>query len=153
MKKLIPMLLAVLLLVTSVTGCTEKTLLSPDNPVTLTFWHVFGEQADSPIHLLIDEFNATVGQEKGIVIKVTNVTNTYKIREQMLEAMSGKPDSPDVPDLITLHNNIAVDVGLENLLDWNTCFSEKDLKDYVPEFIQDGTLEGKLAVFPLSKSS
>jgi len=153
MKKIISLLVTAVLLLTGITACTGKTLLSPEDPVTLTFWHVFGEQADSPINVLIDEFNATVGQEKGIVIKVTNVTNTYKIREQMLEAMSGKPDSPDIPDLITLHNNVAVDVGLENLLDWNICFSEKELKDYVPEFLEDGTLDGKLAVFPLSKST
>lgn len=153
MKRLFSISLAALLLVCSLAGCGEKPLLDPDEPVTLTLWHIYGEQADAPMNRLVEEFNATVGQEKGILVKVTNVTNTYSIREELLGAMSGKPDVPDIPDLFTLHANIAVDVGLENLVDWNTCFSEEELADYVPEFIADGTIDGKLAVFPLSKST
>lgn len=153
MKRLFSISLAALLLVCSLAGCGEKPLLDPDEPVTLTLWHIYGEQADAPMNRLVEEFNATVGQEKGILVKVTNVTNTYSIREELLGAMSGKPDVPDIPDLFTLHANIAVDVGLENLVDWNTCFSGEELADYVPEFIADGTIDGKLAVFPLSKST
>ena len=40
----------------SLTGC-EKSLLDKDNPVTLTFWHVYGEQSGSPMDELVDEFN------------------------------------------------------------------------------------------------
>ena len=49
-------------------GCKNETLLSADEPVTLTMWHVYGEQADSPMNRLIDQFNETVGKEKGIII-------------------------------------------------------------------------------------
>lgn len=75
MKKLL-----FLLLILSVTlcgiigfsGCVkDKTLLDPENPVTLTMWHVYGEQADSPMNRQIEEFNKTVGKEKGIIINVT----------------------------------------------------------------------------------
>ena len=57
-------------------GCQSKTPLSPAAPVTLTMWHVYGEQADSPMNRLIAQFNETVGREKGIVIDVTVMTNS-----------------------------------------------------------------------------
>ena len=153
MKRILSIAFATLLLLCALTGCGEKPLLDPDEPVTLTMWHVYGEQADTPMNRLVEEFNATVGQETGILVTVTNVTNTYSIREELLPALSNKPGAPEAPDLFTLHTNTAVDVGIENLLDWNTCFSAEELAGYVPEFIADGTIGGKLAVFPLSKSS
>ena len=153
MKRWIAFLLTALLLLLPLSACKEQPLLDPEAPVTLTLWHVFGEQADAPMNRLVEEFNATVGQEQGILIKVTNVTNTSSIREQLLEALSDKPDAPEVPDLCTLHANVAVDIGLDHLLDWNSCFDEETLSGYVPEFLADGTIDGKLAVFPLSKST
>ena len=71
MKKLLSFFLIGLMLCFALTGCSDKTKLDPDNPVTLTMWHVYGEQADSPMNRLIEEFNRTVGAEKGIIINVT----------------------------------------------------------------------------------
>ena len=84
MKKFIPLLLAAIFAMVGMTGCSEKTLLSPNDPVTLTMWHVYGEQADSPMNVLVEEFNRTVGQEKGIIINVTNITGTSKSHSSSL---------------------------------------------------------------------
>lgn len=35
------------LMIFPLTGC-KKSLLDKDDPVTLTFWHVYGEQSGSP---------------------------------------------------------------------------------------------------------
>lgn len=33
----------------ALSGCAhQRSKLDPDNPITLTMWHVYGEQADSP---------------------------------------------------------------------------------------------------------
>ena len=153
MKRYLSILLAAALLVCSLAGCGEKTTLDPDESVTLTLWHVYGEQADSPMNRLVEEFNSTVGHEKGIIVTVTNVTSTSKISAQLEEALSGNPSAPEMPDLFSAHTNTVEELGTENLLDWNTCFSEDELAGYVPEFIEDGTRDGKLIVFPMSKST
>ena len=57
-------LLSALLLVLS--GCAENSLLDEKDPVTLNFWHVYGEQSGSPMDLLVEEFNRTAGQERGV---------------------------------------------------------------------------------------
>jgi len=117
------------------TGCANDSTLNPDNPVTISMWHVYGEQADSSMNRLVDEFNATKGLETGVIVNVTNVTSTSKITAQLQDAMADKPDAPPMPDLFSAHTNTATDLGTENLLDWNTVFSEEELGNYVPEFI------------------
>mgnify|MGYP002460817017 CR=1 FL=1 len=58
-------------------GCSgSKTLLSAKDPTMLSIWHMYGEQADSPMNRLLTEFNDTVGKEKGILLNVTNMTNS-----------------------------------------------------------------------------
>ena len=153
MKRFISVLLALSIVMLSLLGCAKKSALDPKDPVTLTMWHVYGEQADSPMNRLIGEFNSTAGREKGIIINVTNVTSTSKISKMLQEAASGAPDAPEMPDLFSSHTNTAFDLGAENLLDWNSCFSKQELSGFVPEFIEDGMLDGKLAIFPLSKST
>ncbi|MBQ2724730.1 MAG: hypothetical protein IJF78_03385, partial [Clostridia bacterium] len=152
MKRILALLFSVML-VFGMTGCSTPTLLDPDNPVTLTLWHVYGEQADSPMNQLVAEFNATVGQEKGIVVSVTNVTNTSKIGGQLKSALEGEPGAPEMPDLFSAHTSHAGLLGAENLVDWNEWFSEKELKEYVPEFVDSGKTDAGLSIFPVSKSS
>lgn len=65
MKKTIAAALCMMLLLTLIFGCAGNSLLDSDNPVTLDIWHVYGEQADSPMNRLIKEFNETVGKKKG----------------------------------------------------------------------------------------
>ena len=157
MKKTIAFLLLAAFLLLPLSGCVSiggrKTLLDPANPVTLTIWHVYGEQADAPMNLLIDEFNDTVGKEKGIQVRVTNVTGTSKILAQLLEAQADKPGAPEVPDLFSCHTQNAPALGSENLLDFSEWFTKKELEEYVPEFLDSGMLDGKLTVFPVSKST
>ncbi len=152
MKKLLVWIF-VLLCVAGFSGCKHKTSLSPDAPVTLTMWHVYGEQSDSPMNRLIDEFNETVGKEKGIVIDVTVVTNASVLRSQLLDACADKPGSPNMPDLFSSHPAIVEQIGAQQVLDWQEFFSEEELAHFVPEFVQDGMVEDRLAVFPVAKSS
>jgi len=153
MKRFISILLTILLLLPIFSGCGDKTALDPDDPITLTMWHVYGEQADSPMNRLVDEFNATVGREKGILVTVTNVTSTSKISPLLEEAIAGGPDAPEMPDLFSAHTITAVTLGEEHLLDWNDHFTADELAGFVPEFLADGMMGEKLAVFPLSKST
>lgn len=153
MKKLIAFVLTALLLLSVLSGCSEQSALDPDDPVTLTMWHVYGEQADSPMNRLVEEFNQTVGKEKGIIINVTLMSSTSQIGQKLLDAQANTPGVPEMPDLFFCHSNNAEELGAENLLDWSTIFTEKDLSAYVPEFLDDGRVDDKLCVFPVSKST
>lgn len=152
MKKVLAYTLALVLIALSLTGC-NKTLLSPDNPVTLTMWHVYGEQVGSPMDELIDEFNRTVGAEKGIIVRTTNMSNAYSIGNELLDAQAQVPGAPDMPDLFTCHLSNATMLGTENLLNWKDVLSSEELSTFVEEFLNDGMDGERLAVLPLSKST
>lgn len=151
-KKFFSLLLVFIISVCSISGCKGHGL-DKHNPVTLSLWHVYGEQSDSPMNRLIDEFNSTVGTEKGIIINVTAISNASKIGKKLLDAQNKVPGSAEMPDLFFAHKSNVLELGTDNLLDWNDYFSEKELSAYVPEFLQDGTANGKLSVFPVSKST
>lgn len=156
MKKLFSFLLTLMFTIfgfNGVYGCTKKTLLDPKNPVTLTMWHVYGEQADSPMNKQIEEFNQTVGKEKGIIINVTLMSSANYIGSKLLDAQAGKAGVPNMPDLFFCHTNNATDLGIENLINWKDKFTTEELNTYVDDFIADGMVEDSLAVLPVSKST
>lgn len=151
-RKIFSLLLIFVILVYCLSGC-KRSELDKNNPVTLSLWHVYGEQSDSPMNRLIDEFNETVGMEKGIIINVTAMSNASKIGEKLLDAHNKMPGAAEMPDLFFAHKSNALELGTDNLLDWKEYFSEKELSAYVPEFLEDGMADGRLSVFPVSKST
>lgn len=138
----------------TLSACGEKSLLNKNDPVSLTFWHVYGEQAGSPMDLLVQEFNRTVGQERGVQVKVTGTSSASKIGGYLKEAQSGGQEVQEMPDLFTCHIVDALELGEDNLVDWNSQFTPSELSDFVPGFLDDGTAEdGRLLIFPVSKST
>jgi len=153
MKKFLTSVLTFILIVSCMSGCTSKSELKANDPVTLTMWHVYGEQADSPMNRLIDDFNKTVGKERGVIIDVTMMSNSYQIGNKLLEAQANNPGAPEMPDLFFCHSNNAAALGADKLINWKDYFDEEALGSYVPDFVKDGMVDDKLSVFPVSKST
>ena len=140
------------ILIFALTGCGNKSLLSAKEPVELTMWHVYGEQAGSPMDTLVEEFNRTEGKEKGVRVKVTELSSAAKIGGFLLETQGDS--AQEMPDLFTCHIGDAIALGEDNLLDWNDWFTEQEQSEFVSGFLADGKADdGKLLVFPLSKST
>lgn len=151
MKKSVFVILTVLILVFIITGCNKKN--DPHNPVTLTMWHVYGSQTESPLNDRINEFNNTVGKEKGIVVNVVSVSSSSAIDEALTLAAKNTPGVPGLPDLFTAYPRVAEIIGYDNLLDWNDYFSENEKESFVSEFITEGYFEDKLLMLPIAKST
>lgn len=151
-KRMLATLLLSALLFT-LSACGEKSLLHKKEPVPLTFWHVYGEQAGSPMDLLVQEFNRTVGQERGVQVKVTGTSSASQIGAFLLQAQAGGSELPEMPDVFTCHIGDALSLGAENVVDWNDLFTEDEREEFVSGFLDDGTADGKLLVFPMSKST
>ena len=77
-RRIAAFLLAGILLAYCCAGCSD-TAKKEEPPTTITVWHVYGGQTDSPLNDLIDAFNQTVGKEQRINVQVTSVSNTNTI--------------------------------------------------------------------------
>lgn len=153
MKKKLSIILTVLSLIMNLCGCAQSAKLDPSNPVALTMWHVYGSQTDSPMNESINEFNRTVGKEKGIVINVVSVTNSTAIDEALTAAAEDTPGVPSLPDLFTAYPRVAEIIGYDNLLDWKDYFTDRELEHFVTEFIEEGYFSDKLLMMPIAKST
>ena len=132
-------------------SCGKKT---EAEPTILTLWHVYGGEVDSPLNPLIEEFNDTVGREQGISVEVTSVTNSATIHDNVLAAAYQDPGAPALPDLFVSYPKTVLALPDENILvDYRDYFTDEELDGYLPEFIEEGTVNGRLTVLPITKST
>ena len=78
MKRIFTLLLSLCVLLLA--GCGSDKSLNPDKPVSVTIWHVYGNQTNSPFNDLIDKFNASEGKKQGVIVKVESVSRTSSTR-------------------------------------------------------------------------
>lgn len=150
MKRFLSCLLCVLLLL-SLAGCGGA---QEEQPITLTIWHVYGGQTDSPLNDLIEEFNRTVGKERNITIQVTSVTNTNTIHESVLAAANNDPGAAELPDMFISYPKTVLAMPDENILvDYRDYFSEEEVSAFIPAFIEEGMIHDRLAILPVAKST
>ncbi len=154
MKKLFALILVFAMLCGSLAGCS-KSPLDPNDPVTLNMWHNYGGDMQETMDALIDEFNSTVGKEKGIVINVTAISSSSELNKSLDMIANDDPGAPDMPDIFTGYPKIAIQFQEKGMLcNLNTYFTEEELSKYVDVFVEEGELsDGGLYVFPIAKST
>lgn len=86
------LVLLLLCLVTAFSsGCGSKASLDPAKPVTLTIWHVYGNQTNSPFNDTIEKFNASEGKAKGVIVKVASVSSSNVIDKALFASAKQDP--------------------------------------------------------------
>lgn len=134
-------------------GCSDKRK-KEETPTTITVWHVYGGQTDSPLNDLIDEFNQTVGKEQRINVQVTSVSNTNTIHELVLAAANGEPGASELPDLFISYPKTVMALPDDSILvDYRDYFSQEELSAFLPAFLEEGTVNDRLVVLPVAKST
>ena len=158
-KRWIAALLAVACVATGMTGCgsaKETVKLDPDNPVSLTIWHYYNGAQQSMFDELVDEFNATVGKDKGIYVEGYSKGSVSDLEEAVNSAIKGDVGAEDLPDIFSSYADTAYEAQqndkLANLKDY---FTEDELAAYMDSYIEDGCFGGDdaLYLFPVAKST
>lgn len=144
------LLLAVLLFCTGCSGTVKKE----EVPTTITVWHVYGGQVDSPLNDLIEQFNRTVGKEQQINVQVTSVSNTNTIHELVLAAANREPGATELPDLFISYPKTVMALPDDSILvDYKDYLSEEELSAFLPAFLEEGTVNDRLVILPVAKST
>lgn len=155
MKKIFLVFLCIVLGISMQTGCRNEHGLNPKNPVTLTLWHNYGAQMKETMDSMVDEFNETLGSEKGIIINVTSISSSDALHEKLVMIANGDPGAPEMPDITTSNPKTAIILAEKGLLtDLTDLFTSKELAAYIPRFIEEGLLgSDQLYIFPTAKST
>lgn len=156
MKKIYALVLAfATVLSVLVTGCSSGTaLLDPKNPTTVTIWHNYGGEMLTVMTLLVDTFNAGVGKEKGIIVRVDAVSSSSELSKNLEMILDENPAAPEMPNIAISYPKTAVKFAEKGMLaDLKQYFTKEKTDLYVDEFIAEGQIGDALYVFPVAKST
>ena len=149
MKKRIVLCLLALALLSVMTGCGKK---KDADPLTVTLWHVYGGEVDSPLNSLIEQFNSTIGAEQNIRVKVELVSNSGSIHKSVLAAANNDPGVPSMPDMFVSYPKTVLALPDQDMIvDYRDYFSPEELGTFIPAFMEEGQIGGRQVIQPLAK--
>lgn len=152
-------ILVLLLTILSLTACGEKVKtakLDPDNPTAITVWQYYNGKQQEAFESLVNKFNQTDGKEMGIVVDSASQGTVQDLEKNVLAAYKKEPGAGEIPDVFAAYSDTAYTADqlgvVANLAPY---FSEKDLEQYIPEYIEEGYFSGgvELKIFPIVKST
>lgn len=161
-KKVITVILflvmtAVLMTAVCFSGCGKgKSPLDPKNPVTLTVWHYYHGAQQVAFDTLVEEFNDTVGKEKGIYVQGYSLGSVSDLENAVRDSLAGKVGSEKMPDIFSSYADTAYEVEQSGVLvNLSEYLSDKELARYVGSYVEEGRIaaDGSLRIFPLAKTT
>lgn len=135
---------------------TEETSnLDPKNPVVITLWHYYAGDNKTAITNLIDNFNQTVGLEKGVIVQPVAKGSVSDLETELTDSSKGVINSEEMPDIFSCYQDKAVEIdALDKICDLTTYLTEEEKNSYVEEFLNYGfTTDGRLLSIPIVKST
>ena len=137
-------------------GCGEQSPLDPKDPVSLTVWHYYNGSQQAAFDALVEEFNDTVGQEKGIYVESYSQGSVSDLESAVRDAINGKVGADAMPDIFSSYADTAYEIELAGALaDLSGYLSQKELDQYVDSYIEEGRIaaDESLRIFPTAKST
>ena len=109
-------------------GCGSKSPLDPKNPVSLTVWHYYNGSQQTAFDALVEEFNDTVGREKGIYVQSYSQGSVSDLEAAVRDSISGKVGAEAMPDIFSSYADTAYEVEQEGALaDLSAYLSKEEL--------------------------
>lgn len=133
---------------------SNETSLDPDAPVTVTLWHYYTGENQQALDSAIDEFNQSVGRERGVIVEAVAMGNLGELEDAVTDSAKGVINSQEMPDVFSCYADKALELDeLGALCDMSAYFTPDEQAQYVQGFIDDGIFDGKLIVLPIVKST
>lgn len=103
---------------------------------------------------LVDDFNQTLGKDRGILVSVTSITDSATIRNNLTMIANDDPGAPELPDITTSYPQTAALLAEKDLIiPLDNYFTASELDAYLPRFLDEGRFAAGLYVFPFAKST
>lgn len=144
------------MMVCGLSGCGDKSPLDPKDPVSLSVWHYYNGSQQAAFDALVEEFNDTVGQEKGIYVQSFSQGSVSDLETAVRDSIEGKVGADAMPDIFSSYADTAYEVEQAGALaDLSGYLDEEELEQYVDSYIEEGRIasDGSLRIFPTAKST
>ena len=159
-KRWIAAVIAGTMMLSLLTGCgakqEEPVKLDPNNPVSLTIWHYYNGGQQAAFDQLVEEFNATVGSEKGIYVEGYSQGSVTDLEKAISDSVAEKVGAQSMPHLFSTYADTAYAVQQQGKLsDLSQYFTQEELSEYVDSYIREGYFfdDDGLYLFPVAKST
>lgn len=137
-------------------GCGAKDQIAKSKePTTIMVWHYYNGKQKEAFDQLVNQINETVGAEKGILVSAESKANVDELATAVIDSAEKKVGAEKMPDIFATYADTALVLQKKGFLtDISKYLTDDDLAEYVPSFLEEGSLEGDgLQVLPVAKST
>lgn len=138
-------------------GAEPKTASA--EPVTITLWHYYNDAQKDGLDEIVAEYNGTVGKEKKITVNAVGLGSVEDITMKVDTVLNGSPDNIEKPNMFLAYRDMLQEVmrgenvSFTQLLDFRDYFTEEELNQYYPDFLEEGEFGEALYIMPVAKST
>ncbi len=153
MKKLSAILAAAVLLLAS---CSFPGTGHDKSNVTITVWTYYNGTQLTSFNALVEDFNETVGREKGITVESHSQGSISDLKQNLLDSIQNKVGADDVPNIFLAYIDTVYEINqLGMIADLSQYFTDEELSRYVQSYIDEGRFDndGSIKIFPCAKST
>lgn len=136
-------------------ACGSKSPLDPKNPTKITVWTYYNGDQLSAFDGLVEEFNESVGAQKGIIVKSVSQGSVNDLETNVLAAVQGEVGADEVPNIFMAYADTAYAVDqLGQVVDLKDYLSEEEKNAYIDSYLKEGDFAGtgETKIFPTAKS-
>ncbi len=156
-KKIAAIISAAAILTTCLGGCKKDSVqLDPKNPITITVWHYYNGLLKNAFDSMINEFNETVGAQKGIIVEGFSHGDVSQLETAVMSAVNMEVGSDETPNIFASYADTAFVVEQMGMLaDLDSYFTADEQKEYIASYIEEGRIgsNNELKIFPIAKST
>ncbi len=141
-----------------VLGCAACSGGSPKQTAVtdITAWTYYnGDQMES-FTKLVDEFNSTVGAEKGISVSTESLGSVNDLEASVMDAAEGKVGASELPNIFSAYADTAYAMDqMGMLVDLVPYLSDAERNTFVNGYLSEGDFNGsgEIKIFPVAKAT
>lgn len=158
MKKIFKKGISLLCAAALVLGCAACSGGSPKQTAVtdITVWAYYnGDQMES-FTKLVDEFNSTVGAEKGISVSTESLGSVNDLEASVMDAAEGKVGASELPNIFSAYADTAYAMDqMGMLVDLAPYLSDAERNTFVNGYLSEGDFNGsgEIKIFPVAKAT
>ncbi|MDE5597983.1 MAG: lipoprotein [Lachnospiraceae bacterium] len=156
MRKRMILLSLVIAMSMALTGCGNKSPLDPKNPVTIEVWNYYNGDQLTAFDNLVEEFNESIGKEKGIIVKGSSQGSVNDLETNVLAALKGEVGAAEVPNIFMAYADTAYTADqMGGIVDLKKYLTEAEIGAYIDSYMSEGDFSGngEIKIFPMAKST